>query len=178
MIEITHDVEKPNGVAFAPDENTLYVGDHNNGTDKIDPTAPPPKPGAMKVYAFPLDSDGLVNGPKRTIVDFGAENGCDGMCVDIKGNLYLACRSLKRPGIMVSTPPARNRIHPDRPAESETRRRAGRAAEQLRVRHRRRRHDALPDDRQEPVSHSAESCRLSRAVQAVFTRFNKREEWR
>ncbi len=104
VIEITRDVEKPNGVALSPDEKTLYVGDHNNGTDKIDPTAPPPKPGAMKVYACPLGPDGLVSGPKRTVVDFGAENGCDGMCVDVQGNLYLTCRSLKRPGLMVVDP--------------------------------------------------------------------------
>ena len=68
------------------------------------PTAPPPKTGAMKVYAFPLGADGLVNGRKKTLVDFGAENGCDGMCVDIKGNIYLTCRSLKRPGLMVIDP--------------------------------------------------------------------------
>ena len=104
VVEVTHDVEKPNGVALSPSEKTLYVGDHNNGTDKIDPTAPPPKIGAMKVYAFPLGDDGLVNGPKRTLVDFGAENGCDGMCVDAKGNIYLTCRSLKRPGLMVIDP--------------------------------------------------------------------------
>jgi gluconolactonase len=104
VVEITHDVEKPNGVALSPDEKTLYVGDHNNGTDRIDPTAPPPKIGAMKVYAYPLGPDGLVNGPKKTLVDFGAENGCDGICVDIKGNIYLTCRSLKRPGLMVIDP--------------------------------------------------------------------------
>ena len=62
VVEVTHDVEKPNGVALSPDEKTLYVGDHNNGTDRIDPTAPPPKTGAMKVLAFPLGADGLVNG--------------------------------------------------------------------------------------------------------------------
>jgi len=104
IIEITHDVEKPNGVALSPDQKTLYVGDHNNGTDRIDPTAPPPKIGAMKVYAFPLSAEGLVDGPRKTIVDFGAENGCDGMCVDAKGSIYLTCRSLKRPGVMVVDP--------------------------------------------------------------------------
>ena len=70
-IEITHDVEKPNGIALSPDGKTLYVADHNNGTDRIDPTTPPPKPGAMKVYAFPLGADGLVAGQRRTLVDFG-----------------------------------------------------------------------------------------------------------
>jgi gluconolactonase len=104
VVEVTHEVEKPNGIALSPDQKTLYLADHNNGTDRIDPTAPPPKPGAMKVYAFPLGPDGLVNGPRRTLVDFGTEAGCDGMTVDVKGNIYLTARSLKRPGILVIDP--------------------------------------------------------------------------
>jgi gluconolactonase len=102
--EVTHDVEKPNGIALSPDQTTLYVADHNNGTDKIDPKAPPPTRGAMKIYAFPLGKDGLVSGPRKTIYDFGEENGCDGMCVDAKGNVYLTARSLKRPGVLVLDP--------------------------------------------------------------------------
>ena len=58
----------------------------------------------MKVYAFPLDDRGLVNGERKTLVDFGKENGCDGMRVDSSGNLYLAVRSLARPGILVIDP--------------------------------------------------------------------------
>lgn len=104
VVEVTHEVEKPNGVGLSPDQKTLYVVDHNNGTDKIDSLAPPPKPGAMKLYAFPLGPDGLVNGPRKTLLDFGTEPGIDGMCVDVKGNLYLAVRSLKRPGVMVIDP--------------------------------------------------------------------------
>jgi gluconolactonase len=104
VVEITHEVEKPNGIALSPDGKTLYLADHNNGTDKIDPTAPPPKPGAMKVYAFPLGEDGLVNGERKTLYDFGTEAGCDGMTVDVKGNIYLAARSLKRPGVLVINP--------------------------------------------------------------------------
>jgi gluconolactonase len=104
VVEVTHDVEKPNGIALSPDQATLYVADHNNGTDRIDPSAPPPKKGAMKLYAFPLGPDGLVNGPRRTPVDFGEEEGCDGMTVDTRGNLYLATRSPKRPGVMVVNP--------------------------------------------------------------------------
>jgi gluconolactonase len=104
VVEITHDVEKPNGIVHSPDQRTLYVVDHNNGTDRIDPSAPPPKKGAMKLYAFPLGPDGLVNGPRKTVIDFGAEDGIDGMTVDVKGNLYMAVRSLKRPGVWVSDP--------------------------------------------------------------------------
>lgn len=104
VVEVTHEVEKPNGIALSPDEKTLYLADHNNGTDKIDPKAPPPKLGAMKVYAFPLGSDGLVSGPRKTLVDFGDQAGCDGMCIDVKGNIYLTVRSLKRPGVLVIDP--------------------------------------------------------------------------
>jgi gluconolactonase len=104
VVEVTHDVEKPNGIVLSPDQRTLYVIDHNNGTDQIDPTKPPPKKGAMTVYAFPLGKDGLVAGKRRLVIDFGKEDGADGMAVDVKGNLYLAVRSLKRPGILVLTP--------------------------------------------------------------------------
>ncbi len=107
VVEITHDVEKPNGIAISPDQKTLYVADHNNGTDRIDPTAPPPKKGAMKVYAFPLGSDGLVSGPRKTLVDFGEEEGSDGMTVDTEGRIYLAARTPSRPGILVIDPTGR-----------------------------------------------------------------------
>jgi gluconolactonase len=104
VVEVTHDVEKPNGIAISPDQKTLYVADHNNGTDRIDPEAPPPKKGAMKVYAFPLGPDGLIDGPRRTLVDFGDEEGSDGMTVDTAGRIYLAARTPSRPGILVINP--------------------------------------------------------------------------
>jgi len=104
VVEVTHEVEKPNGIALSPDGKTLYLNDHNNGTDRIDPNNPPAKKGAMKVYAYPLGDDGLVNGPRKTLLDFGEEDGCDGMTVDVKGNVYLAARSLKRPGVLVINP--------------------------------------------------------------------------
>ena len=104
LLEITREVEKPNGITLSPDQKTLYVGDHNNGGNRLKPTDPAPKRGAMKVYAFPLDGEGLADDPRRTLVDFGSENGCDGMTVDSAGNIYLACRSLARPGIKVIDP--------------------------------------------------------------------------
>jgi gluconolactonase len=104
VTEVTHDCEKPNGICLSPDGKTLYVVDHNNGTDKIDPKGPKPKKGAMKLYAFTLGDDGLVKGERKTVIDFGEENGIDGMCVDVKGNLYMAVRSLKKPGVWVSDP--------------------------------------------------------------------------
>ncbi|MBI3849575.1 MAG: SMP-30/gluconolactonase/LRE family protein [Verrucomicrobia bacterium] len=101
VIEITREVEKPNGLALSPDQRTLYLIDHNNGGNRLSPNDPEPKRGAMKIYAFPLDNEGKVNGPRKTLVDFGKENGGDGMRVDTQGNIYIAVRSLARPGILV-----------------------------------------------------------------------------
>jgi gluconolactonase len=104
LVELTREVEKPNGIAISPDQKTLYVADTNNGSDRISADGPKPKKGAMKVYAFPLDASGAVNGPRRTVIDFGSEDGCDGMTVDSRGNLYLTARSAKRPGVLVLDP--------------------------------------------------------------------------
>ena len=104
VIEITPTVTKPNGIAISPDGKTLYVADHDNGTDKIDPDAPPPEEGDMKIHAFTLGDDGKVSGKGRVLVDFGEEKGCDGMTVDENGNIYLTVRSSTRPGVRIINP--------------------------------------------------------------------------
>jgi len=104
VTEVTHDVSKPNGIALSPDGKTLYVVDHDNGTDSIGASDKPLKLGPMKVYAFPLGTDGNVQGPRRTLVDFGKEAGCDGIAVDEQGNIYLTARQLSRPGVLVIDP--------------------------------------------------------------------------
>jgi gluconolactonase len=106
IVEVTHDCEKPNGIVLSPDQKVMYLVDHNNGTDKIDPKAPPSKKGAMKVYAFDLGDDGLVKkgAQRRTLYDWGTEDGSDGMTVDSKGNVYMVSRSAKRPGVIVTDP--------------------------------------------------------------------------
>lgn len=101
VIEVTHDISKPNGIAISPDGKTLYVAEHDNGTDKIDASKPAPKQGPMKIYGFPLGADGFVAGERKTVVDFGEGKGCDGMTLDSQGNLYLTVRNPQRPGVMV-----------------------------------------------------------------------------
>ena len=101
--EVTHAVVKPNGIAVSPDGKTLYVANHDNGTDKIDPNKPPPKQGVMNIEAFPLRPDGSV-GEARVLIGFGKMKGCDGMCVDTSGNVYLTIREARRPGVMVVSP--------------------------------------------------------------------------
>lgn len=108
--EVTHDLTKPNGIAISPDEKTLYVANHDNGTDKIDSTQPAPKQGLMTIYAFPI-KDGKVVGDRRTVIDFGEEKGCDGMTVDSNGNLYLTIRTPRRPGVLVISPEGKEIAH-------------------------------------------------------------------
>jgi gluconolactonase len=103
VIEATRNVEKPNGLVLSPDEKTLFVADNNNNADDVT-SGEKSKPGAMKIYSFALDEKGLPKGERKTIYDFGTEPGCDGMCVDAAGNVYLTSRSPKRPGVLVVDP--------------------------------------------------------------------------
>jgi gluconolactonase len=127
VIEITHDIAKPNGIAITPDGKTLVVADHDNGTDQIDASKPAPKHGPMQIAAWTLNSEGLVDGPKRVLVEYGDAAGCDGMTVDASGNIYLTDRNVKRPGVRVidqkgkeiafiPTGPANQSPTPEKPA--------------------------------------------------------------
>jgi len=100
--EATHEVSKPNGIAISPDGKTLYLADHDNGSTDV--TKPGGQAGAMKIYSFPLEPNGHIGSPRRTIVDFGDKKGCDGMTVDAKGHIYLTVREPTRPGVMVIDP--------------------------------------------------------------------------
>ena len=106
VVEVTRGLTKPNGLALSPDEKTLYVAETNNGSDGM-PGFEPGNPGPMRIYAFPLGTDGLVAGARRTIYDFGAKFGCDGMTVDAQGNLYLTVRNPAKPGVLVLDPGGR-----------------------------------------------------------------------
>jgi len=77
LVRIIADVERPNGIAVSPDQQTLYVVDNN-----------PKRGGARKVYAFALRPDGSV-GARRVLHDFGTGRGGDGMCLDRDGNAYI-----------------------------------------------------------------------------------------
>ena len=68
----------PNGLAFSPDEKTLYV---NNGG---------PGPNQRQIFAYDVQSDGTVKN-RRLFIDFTGEKGLggpDGMKVDVTGNVY------------------------------------------------------------------------------------------
>jgi gluconolactonase len=78
------EIDRPNGIAVAPDDKTLYVIDSH-----------PKEGGNRKVWAFDLAADGSLSG-QRVVYDFGKGRGGDGMRVDVNGNLWVAA-GINRP---------------------------------------------------------------------------------
>ena len=88
------EVEKPNGIAVAPDGKTLYVVDSND------------RPGGnRKIWGFDVSPKGDVS-KRRLIYDFGQGRGGDGLRVDMKGNLWVAAgiRTPRPPGEVIDIP--------------------------------------------------------------------------
>jgi gluconolactonase len=90
VTRIITDVEKPNGIILSPDLKTLYLADNN------------PK-GKRQLLAFPLNADGTV-GAKKVLADFGKDRGIDGMCIDVKGNIYATAGQDSTGGVHVFSP--------------------------------------------------------------------------
>ena len=78
------DIQRPNGIALAPDERTLYLVD-----------SCPVIGGNRKLWAFDLANHGALSG-QRLVFDFAPGRGGDGMAVDCEGNLYVAA-GIRRP---------------------------------------------------------------------------------
>lgn len=71
---VVKDLRRPNGLALSPDEKRLYVDDSE----------------AKTVHAYDVQPDGSV-GNARLLINL-AEHGarvCDGLKVDVEGNLYV-----------------------------------------------------------------------------------------
>ncbi len=74
---ISRDIAFPNGIAFSPDEKTLYVADSKE----------------VRIYAFDVKADGSAAN-KRVFFDAaplqksGRKGSCDGLKVDARGNLW------------------------------------------------------------------------------------------
>jgi gluconolactonase len=78
---LTHEVDRPNGLAVTPDDQTLYVADNNNDTVG----------GARKLWRFALRPDGTIEPASRTLLhDWGTTRGPDGIKLDFAGRLFVA----------------------------------------------------------------------------------------
>ena len=95
-------IDKPNGIAIAPDDQTLYLIDADDGQGR-----------ARRIRAYDLKGDGTVAN-ERLLFDFSPGRSGDGMTIDAEGNLYVAAGLHRRrnssetldtrPGIHVISP--------------------------------------------------------------------------
>jgi gluconolactonase len=84
----------PNGIALSPDNKILYVGVNYEGNSEKN-VAP-----ICRIVAYDLNAEGLpVNG--RNFLGEGKIIFPDGLTVDKSGNLYIAVRDEKNPGIYI-----------------------------------------------------------------------------
>ncbi|MCH7919208.1 MAG: SMP-30/gluconolactonase/LRE family protein [Planctomycetes bacterium] len=73
LVLLAADLNRPNGLAFSPDETVLYVAETTSGT----------------IYAYDVQPNGLLVNRRG----FAQVSGPDGMTMDMRGNLYVASGS-------------------------------------------------------------------------------------
>ena len=99
VTQIITDAGKPNGVATCPGDRHLFVVGHDNGVlDLLRNPASPTAKGVMALLQYDLDASGNVSN-RKVLVDYLPEDGPDSMACDAEGNLWVAVRDAKRPGI-------------------------------------------------------------------------------
>jgi len=97
VVLATNELQKPNGIAIAPDGKTVYVADNNSQPE-----------GNHHLNAFRVRADGSLSN-KRILFDFGDNRrGIDGMALDVHGNIYATAGQGDRAGVYVFTPDGRH----------------------------------------------------------------------
>jgi gluconolactonase len=94
------DAGKTNGVAICPDEKHIFVVSNDNGGldfQGLDKGQGFFK-GPMHLAMYDLDSMGNATN-RQILVDYFPEDGPDGLVCDADGDLWVAVRDAKRPGI-------------------------------------------------------------------------------
>jgi gluconolactonase len=80
------EIQKPNGIMISPDDRVLYLVETNQEQG-----------GARMIRAYDLQSDGTLRN-MRVFHDFYPGRSADGLCIDVKGNLYAAAGLHRRRG--------------------------------------------------------------------------------
>ncbi|MEM7559862.1 MAG: SMP-30/gluconolactonase/LRE family protein, partial [Planctomycetota bacterium] len=75
---LTHEVERPNGLAISPDDKFLFIADNANHA------------AARKLWRFQLDKNRqVIANTQKLLFDWGDSRGPDGMAIDQAGRLYV-----------------------------------------------------------------------------------------
>ncbi|MEM1136234.1 MAG: SMP-30/gluconolactonase/LRE family protein [Bacteroidota bacterium] len=93
VVLIISDLQRPNGILISPDQKKLFVSDR----------------GTQLLHQYALAEDGSVQ-HEKVVYDFSPDRGIDGMCMDIKGNIYGAAGKEKTTGIYVINPKTNSQV--------------------------------------------------------------------
>lgn len=110
---VISDVRKPNGVAIAPDQKTLYVVERGKARpdgDAYDPEISDRPEPSMRLLAYDLQPDGRAS-LREVLVDYGTQYGADGLVVDMEGNLWVAVQDKTRLGIYAYSPDGQEKAY-------------------------------------------------------------------
>ena len=84
---------KPNGITISPDQKKLYVANNDHPGAGVYGSLPegysgplPKRNGSVLEYALLPDGNVKFN---RQLIEFGSQEGPDGIKVDTEGNLYI-----------------------------------------------------------------------------------------
>lgn len=99
------DAGKPNGIAIAPDQRTLYLAVNDNGATGPVPPGTVLRPGRRAVLAYDLAGDGSARF-RDVLVEWSA-GGPDGIAVDVEGNVWVALAQPQQSGVCAFAPDGR-----------------------------------------------------------------------
>lgn len=103
---------RPNGIAVSPDATLLYLAIQEPGERRLFGRSVPRR---MAIERWAIDARGELR-ERRVLVDFGSEEGADGLATDREGNLWAAVQRRDRPGIYAFDPEGRERAYLPVPA--------------------------------------------------------------
>jgi gluconolactonase len=98
---------RPNGIALAPDGASLYLAIFEPGERRPLGRAVPRR---MVIERWTVGRRGELR-EGRVLVDFGEQDGADGLATDREGNLWAAVQRRERPGIYAFDPAGRERAY-------------------------------------------------------------------
>ncbi len=77
---LTHEIERPNGIAVSPDDKHLFVAVNTNDDQG----------NSRSLWRFELNDDrDVVAGSQKKLFDWGTDRGPDGMAIDQQSRLYV-----------------------------------------------------------------------------------------
>ncbi len=92
LTAVVKDLSMPNGIAFSPDERHVYIADTGGNWHPDESLRDLP----ATIAAYQVKANGTLN--RKPV--WKSQGYCDGMCVDVLGNIYTTARA----GITVLSP--------------------------------------------------------------------------